>query len=54
MLVARVGAKELPRGSMAELLKSNLMSVMAFQVFVAPGYYNHLVSPHDLFILDPH
>lgn len=52
MLVARVG-KEL-RGGAWRIVKSNLMSVMGFQVFVAPGYYNYLVSPHDIFIFHPH
>lgn len=53
MLVVRVGEKSCEEEH-GKLLKSNLMSVMGFQVFVAPGYYNHLVSPHDLFILDRH
>lgn len=53
MLVVHVGEKSCEEEH-GELLKSNLMSVMGFQVLVAPGYYNHLVSPHDLFILDPH
>lgn len=49
----RVWAKEL-RGGAWRIVKSNLMSVMGFQIFIAPGYYNCLVSPHGLFILHPH